>query len=95
MDCGGWSERDGKIVYLDFHGNPIRGWLETEEGRFYFDENHAVSVGWTQIGDAWYYFDPVGMLQTGWQEIDGGCTASVTTAPCLQAGLTGRNTATI
>ena len=46
LDRSGWAQREGRTVYLDASGDPVRGWMELEGDRYYFDETGAMGVGW-------------------------------------------------
>ena len=42
LDRSGWAQREGRTVYLDASGDPVRGWMELEGDRYYFDETGAL-----------------------------------------------------
>lgn len=69
-----WQNVNGKLIYIDGIGQPIKGkwWFDVNTGKnHYFDENGFMAVGWTLDNDKWYYFDQNGDMKLGWQSING------------------------
>lgn len=60
----GWSEIDGKVVYLESN-LPYIGWLDLEEGLYYLDNNGHKTVGWLVLDGKTYYFHDDGRAACG------------------------------
>ncbi len=73
IDRSGWVEKDGSLIYQDFHADPVIGWLELEKGRYYFQEGGIPHIGWLEEGGITYFFREDGTMHTGWLE-EGGKT---------------------
>ncbi len=71
VDRSGWVEKDGVLIYQDFHADPVSGWLDLDSGRYYLNEDGSPRLNWQVIDGITYYFDEDGVMVTGWQELDG------------------------
>ncbi len=66
----GWTEKDGKKMYIGADGNPVKG-LQTIDGKkYYFGTDGTMKTGWQKVGNKWYFFSKtaktLGQMQTGW-----------------------------
>ena len=71
VDRSGFVERDGIIMYQDYHAQPVTGWLEIDGSQYYFAEDYAMATHWQDLDGNRYYFGGDGRMDTGWKEIDG------------------------
>lgn len=62
----------GRQIYADEHGMPVKGWQTVDGIRRYFDpETYLLKTGYFQAERAWYYFGEDGNPMAGWQTVEG------------------------
>ena len=71
VDRSGWVEKDGTIIYQDFHAVPVTGWMELEGSTYYFQPGGVPHTGWFSENGNTYCFDVDGTMITGWKKLDG------------------------
>ena len=71
VDRSGFVEKDGILMYRDFHAQPVTGWLELNGVRYYFGDDYAMATGWQELDGNRYYFGTSGQMHTEWiQDVD-------------------------
>lgn len=72
LDRSGWSEHNGAVRFLDYHGNPKLKWQCVDGELYYFDPDSGdMFTGWKQIDGFHYYFEPNGIRAVGWKVVGG------------------------
>lgn len=67
----GFSEADGKTVYLDQFGQKVTGRQVIDQKEYLFDDEGVMQTGFQTLGDKTYYYDESGVKAEGTAEDDG------------------------
>ncbi len=61
----GFTQINGKTVYLDENGEKLTGTLNTNTGSYYFNQNGEMQTGFVNHDGSTYYYNADGQLETG------------------------------
>ncbi|MBF0580533.1 C40 family peptidase [Erysipelotrichaceae bacterium RD49] len=61
----GFTQINGKTVYLDENGEKLTGTLTTDAGSYYFNANGEMQTGFVNRDGSTYYYNTNGQLETG------------------------------
>ncbi len=67
----GFSEEDGKTVYLDQFGQKVTGRQIIDQKEYLFDDEGVMQTGFQTLGDKTFYYEETGEKAQGTADVDG------------------------